>query len=244
MATYSWATFQRARPNPTKRALSPVEDYFGRTPAAAESLRPISLPKVPGADPLIYDSFNRTQGLGKTLFGDAKAYRETVGGTQPLTSDFTREELADISRVYDPAGYESSLAQIRGRRENAMRNLSGTILEDMRRTLGLNRVGSGGTAGTGLGSYLTRAAGSEAARVRAGEAVDSAAQARADLAAIMAARQASQGRRQQLLDANLQRILLPTQTDTEVLGRYNAQLAQALQQALANSTYAWGMQYA
>jgi len=232
-------------PNPTKPKKAgtvdtTIPDYFGRTPQATDVLRPINLPKIPGADPFIWQQFQDAAALRDRLSGDVADFRNLIGTTQPAVADFSRQEISDVDRLFNPTGYEAELAGIRGRRAKAMAGLDDTILADLRRALNLQA--RGGTAGTGLGSYLSRQAAAEAARIRAAEPYDAAAQERADLAALMAARQGAIGKRQAITDSLLARLLSPTEKDIASQSASASALQQAINSALANLVQAWGLQ--
>lgn len=216
-----------------------VNDFFGRTPDAAELLKPISLPKVPGADPLIKDSFDFLTPLKTRVQGDLEAYRNAIGLSQPDVAKATAQEIADMERVFSPGGYQADLAGIRQQRMKAMEGLNDVLLGDLRRALSLNS--RGGTAGTGLGSYLARVAAGQAGKIRSEAAVDDANQARGDLAALMAARASTAGRRQSATDALVARLLNPAEKDLAAESGYSSALQRALQTALMNLTQAWGI---
>ena len=117
-----------------------------------------------------------------------------------------------------------------------MSGISDTVLADLRRALNLGAVGRGAS---GLGSYLTRTASNAAAKLRAQEVTDQATQERSDLGALMAARAAMQGRRQTLADSAISRLLQPAQAESTSLSQFQSALAQALQQALSNSSLSY-----
>lgn len=240
-----WNIFGNTAPMPrsTAPALSQPQQFFGRTPDATEVLRPINLPRVPGADPAIYQQFVDAEAMRQRLFGDVNAYRNALNQSLPRTAGFTAQEQQDISNIFSPGGYESQFAGIRDRRAASLSDLNNVILNDMRRQLGIDAVGRGGVSGAGLGSYLSTQAASEAGRLRAAEAYDRAAQERADLAALMAGRAASIGRRSALEDTNLARLMNPAAMEGQAASLYNTAFANALQNALANIIAAYGIQY-
>lgn len=162
-----------------------------------------------------------------------------VEGSQGQVGQYAAGDIAELDRIFGPTGYESDLGNIRRTRQAAMANLNDTLLGDLKRALSLNS--RGGTAGTGLGSYLSRQAASEAGKIRAQAAVDDATQARADLAALMSARTGSIGRRQSVTDALLSRLLAPADKEMGAQSGLNAQLQAALNAALANLVSAYGM---
>ena len=229
-------------PNPAKKpktvaATDPVQDFFGRTPQAAELLKPISLPKVPGADPFIFNAFQDYAGLRDRIQGDLSKYRAGMEGTQPDVTRYANQDIGELSRIFDATGYESDLAGIRRTRTAAMDKLNDTILGDLRRALSLGS--RGGTAGTGLGSYLTRQAAAEAGKIRASAAVDDATQQRSDLATLLAARSGSIGKRQSVVDSLVARLLAPTDKDLGAQSGLSTQLQQVLSSALANLVSAY-----
>lgn len=225
----------------TPKPVSTVPDFFGRTPEAAQVVNPISLPKIPGADPAIHRSFMTAEELAKTLWGDAGAYRAGLAATDPNARGFANEEIADLGRVFSPDGYAADLSRIRQGRASALSKLSDTVLADIRRALNLGAIGRGGVSGSGLGSWMTRSAANEAARVRASEAVDAATQERNDLQALLAARTAATGRRTSVMDSVLNRLLSAGAVDTNATSASDAALLRALQAALTNTTSAYGM---
>lgn len=217
-----------------------LPNFFGRTPDAATVFGQVSLAKVPGADTAIEDSFRRVGALGQQQALDYAALRKSWEANQPQTLKWNNEELADIGNLYNPMGYEAQLAAVRGRRAAALGQMRQGIMGDLSRTLKLSAPGRGAT---GLGSWMARLAASQSARTQAAEAADMATQERTDLGAILAARQAASGRRQSLLDSSYARALQPLTFETSGLGDYQSRLGTALQQALANLTSAYGIQY-
>lgn len=238
MAANPWQVW--TPPKVTPESTTPQQDFFGRTPQAAAVLNPVSLPKVPGADQGLYDAFQRVNALGTNQQADLSAYRTAVAGSQPQTAGWAAQEQADISNLFSPNGYEAMFGGIRNARANAFSNLTSSILGDTRRALNLGATGRGAT---GLGSYLLRGAQAQAGKLRANEAVDASTQARADLAALLAGRTAAQGRRTALQDATLSRTLNPAQAESTALGQWLGNQGTSLQQALANLTQAFGLNY-
>lgn len=228
----AWTPYTLPKPVATKKP-DPVADYFGRT--ADSPVTPLSLPKIPGLDPLVKSQADLAEEQRKRREADLSAFRTALGAV-PVDA-WGAEEGADIGRVYSPGGYEADLAGIRSRRAAGMTGISDTILADLRRALNLGAVGRGAS---GLGSYLTRTASNAAAKIRAQELADASAQERTDLGALMAARAAMQGRRQTLADSAISRLLQPAQAESTSLSQFQSALAQALQQALANSELAYG----
>lgn len=214
-------------------------DFFGRTPGAIEAFNPVSLPKVPGADAYIKGAFDDLTKLRTSMQSDLGKYRSAWEGAQPVQEGYAKSDIAELDKILNPLGYEAQLGQIRRDRQAAMAGLNDAILGDLKRVLGLNA--RGGTAGTGLGSYLTRQAASQAGRIRADAAVDDAAQARADLAGLMTARAGTAGKRQTITDALLSRLLAPAEKDMAAQSGYSAALQQALNAALANLTQGFAM---
>ena len=231
--------------NPVKKttaattAATQTQDFFGRTPNAVQYINPISLAKVPGADPLIMQAFSDYGTLRGNTQGDLSKFRSGVEGSQDQVGQYAAGDIAELDRIFGATGYESDLAGIRRTRTSAMDKLNDTLLGDLKRALSLNS--RGGTAGTGLGSYLTRQAASEAGKIRANAAVDDATQARADLAALMSARTGSLGKRQSVTDALLARLLGPADKEMGASSGLNSQLQSVLNQALANLVSAYGM---
>lgn len=209
-------------------------DFFGRS--KTNTVRQLSLPKVPGADPMIRGSFDQAERLQQSMGRDVGNYRRAFNATAPATSGFLNQELGDISRYFSPSGYEADLAGIRDRRSSALAGLNDQILGEMRRSLSSRAVGTGNT---GLGSYLSRLAASEAGRLRTQEAYDSSQQERQDLAALMGGRGSAYGRRTGLIDSNLARYLMPAQQEQNMAGNYNTNLGSALQLALQNLVSAY-----
>ena len=217
-----------------------LPDFFGRTPDAASAFGQVSLAKVPGADSAIEDSFKRVGALGQQQALDYGALHKAWESNTPAVLKWNNQEVADMENLYNPMGYEAQFAAVRGRRASALSGLREGILGDLSRTLKLSAPGRGAS---GLGSWMARLAASQSARTRAAEAADMATQERNDLASILTARQAGQGRRQALLDSSYSRMLQPLQWETSGLGDYQTRLNSALQAALANLTSAYGISY-
>jgi hypothetical protein len=139
----------------------------------------------------------------------------------------------EIGNVFSPGGYETQMANIRARRMSALEGLRGKLFGDLRRTLSLDRIGSGAP---GLNSYLMEQAGDTASRIRAQEIADAAAQERADLQSLMEARAAQQGRRQIITDAAASRMYEPAEREMLTAGAWQDLLNRALQSALGNTS--------
>lgn len=225
-----------ARPGPVSFQEQP--DFFGRSKTGA--VRQLSLPKVPGADPAILGSFVDSAANRGRARADLSGFRRAYGSTQHMVQDFANQDIGEIERYFSPGGYESDLAGIRARRASALSALDDQILRSMRRTLDSRAIGSGTP---GMSSYLARIAASEAGRLRTNEAYDAAGQERSDLAALMAARGGSAGRRQSILDSALARLLVPGQQEATSLGATNTNLSNVLQMALANLVSAYATPY-
>lgn len=209
-------------------------DFFNRS--KTNSVRQLSLAKVPGADPMIESSFNTAAGLRASQGRDVGRYRSAFESSLPQVSGYLDQDLGDISRYFSPNGYSADLAGIRDRRSSALTGLNDQILAGLRRTLSSRAVGGGNT---GLGSYLSRIAAGEAGKLRTQEAYDSAGQERADLATLMAGRNNAYGRRSGLIDSTLARLLMPAQQEQTVASNYNTNLGSALQLALQNLVSAY-----
>lgn len=223
-----------------KNPYATTQDFFGRTPQAADVLKPISLPKVPGADPYIQQMFGDLGGLRNNMRADVAQYRQNVLDTQPQVAGYAQQDIAQIDRLLNPGGYEADMGNIRRQRQQALAGLNDQLMADLTRALNLNA--RGGASGTGLGSYLSRQAASEAGKIRANAAYDDANQARADLQTLMQARAGTVGKRQAITDALIGRLLNPTDKDLAAQSGYSTALQQALQAALANLTQAFGIQ--
>lgn len=214
-------------------------DFFGRTPQAIEAINPISLPKIPGADPYIKGLFDDLTKLKSGVDADLTKYRDSWSGSQPMAENYAKGDIAELDRILNSTGYEADLGQVRREKQTTLAGLNDAILGDLRRTLNLSA--RGGTAGTGLGSYLTRQAGSQAGRIRADAATSDADQARSDLLTLMQARGTTAGKRSTIMDALLSRLLSPTEKSLAANSGYAAQLQQALNSALANLTSGYAM---
>jgi len=199
----------------------------------------IRLPKVPGADPAIYQQYLDAQGLRSTLNQTTGTYFDALSKTQPVADAAHASDMSQLDALFNPSGYQAGLSDIRARRASALSNLSTILQGDMRRNLSMGRIGGGGA---GLSSYLASMAGSEAGKVRANEAYDAAGQQRTDLAALLSARQGAVGQRTSNLDAFLARFLTPGTTAASANSTASSALQQAVQQALLNSMIGVGAQ--
>lgn len=224
---------------PTQPKAKTAPDFFGRTPEAADVLNPVSLPKVPGADPQIKGLFEQAQAAYQRSQEDLNRYRSMFGTLQPKLNQFNAQESGAIGSWYDPNGVQSQMAGIRSRQQAAQGNLSQQLLLDLHRALGLGSVGRGPQ---GLGSYLTRMVAAEAGKIRNAEAVNAAGAERSDLAALLALQAQGLGRRQAAELGTLQGQLAPITAESAVQSNYSALLQQALNAALANLTQSYGMQ--
>lgn len=232
MASTSWSI-----PTQKKAAAlvsTEVPDYFGTTTGSAvETARAA---KIPGADPAIFQQFLDSQRLRDTIGGTTKAYSDSLQKLLPSMSKASDEETAAIGDIYNPNGLQATLQGIRDRRAKAFAGLNDTIRADLTRTMGANRLGSSGFAGSGLNSFMSRIAAAEAGKLRAAEAADAAGQERADTNTLLTARTTASGQRNKILTELLSTLLQPA--DVEAKGQSTAAqaLSQALQLALANST--------
>ena len=224
---------------PTAPKAKPAPDFFGRTPEAADVLNPVSLPKIPGADPQIKGLFEQAQAAYQRSQEDLNKYRSMFGSLQPKLGQWNAQESNAIGSWYDPSGVQSQMASIRGRQQAAQGNLSQQLLLDLHRALGLGSVGRGPQ---GLGSYLTRMAAAEAGKIRNAEAVNMAGAERSDLAALLALQAQGLGRRQAGEMSILQGNLAPITAENAVSTNYSALLQQALNAALANLNQSFGLQ--
>lgn len=219
----------------------PSPNFFGRTPEAAAVINPINLPRIPGADPLIQGQFGDSETLRKLLSADANTYREAISGLTPAVMEQTEQQLSALNQLYN-GQFSNQLAAIRARRAQALSGLQDQLFADLRRGLSLGVTGGQGVAGAGLSSYLTNVAARESGRLRAAEAYDAAEAERTDAGAVLAAQMAALGRPQQLTDATAARLLLPAQFDVTANAAVQSAVERALQQALANTLSAYGMQ--
>lgn len=221
-----------------------VNDLFGRGPGSgaggAGAPGPFDKLRISRLDefdaPL--DAQRRdVAGVTRRTGADISNFRTALTGTQPGVNTALQQEQADIGQLFNPGGLESQLGAVRAKRKAALGGLEGTLLSDLRRTLNLNAAGRGGT---GLGSYLTRTAANQAARIRTQAIEEDAAQERRDLADVLAARRGAVGQRQQLADAAARRSLLPVEAELSRSQGTQALLARALESALANSDLTFG----
>ena len=228
---------------PTLPALNPrTPDFFGGVPAATETLNPVSLPKIPGAQGYIQELFPQATETRTRVQGDIQKYREMFGLGQPARTKALDQNTEFLNSVYSPSGVQAQLGSIRNRQAAAGQNLAQQMLGDLYRAMGLGSVGRGAQ---GLGSYLGRLAASEAGKIRTQEAAAAADRERADIGALLQMQMQGLGRVQALQDANLAGYLLPMQAEQTAQTGYANLLQQALQQALANQAFAYGInQYA
>jgi len=229
-----WAPISTTK-NPWDTKATKQPDFFGRTPEAAEVFKPISLPKIPGFDPILQSSALEVEGANKRFGDDSARYRSALLAADPEINRFSDQEIGDIDSIFSPAGYEAQMAGIRARRRRAIEGLQSTLFGDLRKSLGLNAIGTGGVAGAGMGSYLMNKAADTSGRLRAQAVADDAEQERQDLAALLALRTGQQGRRALLSDAVASRAIQPTQVEGTILNQTLANRLAALQAALANT---------
>lgn len=240
IAPASWSVPRPTVP-PSTATTNPAGGFFGTTPEAAASINPISLPRVPGANPIIEGQFQDAESLRQQLAADSARYREAISGATPALERQNEQQLEFLASVFG-GDYARQLAAVRAKRAAAMGNLNNQILAETRQALNLNALGGQGVSGSGLGSYLTGVAAREAGRLRTAEAYDAAEAERADLNADFIARMQTVGRPQQLTDAMAARVVQPAQFDISANAALQAAYERALQQALANQTFAFGMQ--
>jgi len=221
---------------PKKPVLSTeMPDFFGTTAPGGPAGTPARIAKTPGADPLVFEQFDQVSRLGDTIDATTAPFFAALTATQPALAAATGQETANLDAVYSPNGYQATLQAIRDARKKAFAGLNQQMLADLRRTLGLGRIGAGGAVGGGLSSLLARIAAAESGKLRAQEAVDAATQERADTGALATMRAASQGQRQTLTDALLSRLLTPIDVEAKAGSTYSDALTRALQQIQINS---------
>jgi hypothetical protein len=218
---------------PVKKPSAIPTDFFGRTPNAYEALAPVSLPRIPGLDPSIQGQAKQAQQTYQSGKADVDRYRALLGDIKPPA-----QETDFLSGLFSPGGVEASLGGIRSRKNAALSGLHSQLLGDLQRAMGLGQVGRGAQ---GLGSYLTRLAGTEAGRLRTQEATAAADQERSDLAALLNLRMAGLGRADALQQNRLAQTLLPMQAEQSLQSNYASMLSAALQNALANSIFAYSL---
>lgn len=239
MAT-AW-TIPSKLPKP-KPLSAEMPDFFGTTAPGTAAGTVARLAKTPGADPLVFQQFADVGKLHDTIDVTTAPFFDALTRTQPGLEAAAGQEIGNIDAIFNPNGYQATLQAIRDSRQKAFAGLNTKLLEDLRRTLGYNRVGSGGLAGSGMSSVLARIAAAEAGKLRAQEAVDAAGQERADTGTLATMRAASQGQRQALMDALLSRLLTPVDVQAKVGSTYADALTRALQQIQSNSFMGVGAQ--
>ena len=214
-----------------KTSASEIPDFFGTT--KTPDLAVARLARIPGADPAIYQQFVDAMGLRDTLQQGTKEYADGIRASQPEADRVAGQDIAELDNLDSPTGYQAALQGTRDRRTKALADLNNILFGDMRRGLGIGRVGGGGSAG--LSSTLARIAASEAGKIRATAAADTANQERTDLAALISARQGALGKRTAVLDQNLQRALLPGEAEAKAGATFSDALSKALLNILQNS---------
>jgi len=224
--------------SPTNAGSTPdttIPDYFGTMTNGPIGTTRLS--KIPGADPLVYQQFQDAQGLRDTIGKSMGTYFDALSKSQGSIDNSNQQDLASLNSLFDPNGYQAGLSNIRNQRTAALKNLDQILFGDMRRSLSMGRIGSGGA---GLSSYLAQMAGSQAATTRANEAYDSANQQRLDLTSLINAQQGAIGKRSSLQDSAITRLLAPIGAQTQAYGANSNALTQAVQQALMNSLIGTG----
>lgn len=210
---------------------SEIPDFFGTT--KTPDLAVARMARISGADPALYQQFVDAMGLRDTLQSGAKEYGDAIRASQPEATRVATQDMSELDSLFAPTGYQAALQGTRERRTKALDDLNNVLFGDMRRGLGIGRLGSGG--GAGLSSALARIAASEAGKIRANTAADTANQERSDLAALISARQGALGKRSAVLDSNLQRMLMPGKAEAEAGSTFSDALSKALLNILQNS---------
>ena len=230
----AWSGMGTSASSSTKAKSGELPDFFGRTPEAAASgvMSPINFARIPGFDPILAGAAEEATALRPSSSPDLARYRAAIGATAPDIRRYTTQEVGDIGNVYSPTGYETQMANIRSRRAAALADMQRRLFGDLRQQMGLDVVGS---PASGLNSYMMEKAGDQAARIREQAIADAADQERKDLADLMAARAGQQGRRMLLTDAELARMMAPTESAFKYGGAYQDIISRALQSALANT---------
>ncbi len=217
----------------TTVASTEIPDFFGTNSGGAFEVARAA--KIPGMDPAIYEQATSVQGLRDSLTRGVADYSDALQKLMPTLLKANTEERSAVDSIYSPEGLQATLQGIRDRHTKAMEGVQDVLRSDLTKTLGFHRVGSSGTSGGGLNSFLTKIAAAEAGKLRAQSAADVSAMERADANTLLSARTSAAGQRQSLLTNLLQTILAPSQAEAAANTTGTNALANILQLALANS---------
>ena len=163
--------------------------------------------------------------------------------TDPAFKNLTSEDIAAAGDYFDGT-IANALEKLRTQRKGAVTGATQRALGDLRRLLGLERLGmtGGGAQAAGTGSYLTKLALDKTAELQSQAGLDEASQARADLAALETAKLGLLGKRPDLLNTFAARPLLPLQAQSDFYSKLAQQLSALLSSNLANTFYGVGKQ--
>lgn len=215
-----------------------VPSTTSAAPAAPENpFTTISNVKSPGIDKRLtdlLDQFDKLREASSTAIGD---YTNALKSATPRLTSFVNADINTLGKVAN-GSVDAELADIRGRRKEALNKSVSRAQGDLTRILGLGRVGMGG-GGRALGSssYLSRLALDKAADIEAKAAADAADQERQDYGYATGLKLGTVGQRSGYLDALAGRALLPYNQQASQYGQQLQQLSALLQQALANNFY-------
>lgn len=182
----------------------------------------------------LFEGFDQAGTSGTAAIAD---YGSAVKAATPAVAGQTASDVGALDSLFSGRS-ASELAGIRGRRKEALGQVVGRSMGDLRRLLGTTQLTMGGGGrGLGTGSFLAKLGLDKAADINARAAVDDAEAERTDWMDLLNRRLAATGQRQRLTDATAARTLLPYQAENERLGAQSNALSNLLQQALANNFF-------
>lgn len=244
-----WAGFASAAPT-GGYSQTPLPGMGGSTPGTFSGYNPGAQPGQ-GFNPYFTVSNVKSpeiQGLINTTIGDWNTLRglnptnvvqTALQGQNPQWQQFMQQDLGAATGYYDGT-VQGELDKLRALRAGAYDNAVNRQMGDLSRVLALNRMGQGGPATLGMGSYLTKQALDSAAGLRVQQGLDDAQTAANNYNMLQQAKLGLMGQRGNLLNQDIQRQLLPSQVGANWFNTMAGGLGGLAQLQLANNFYGLG----
>lgn len=156
--------------------------------------------------------------------------------SMPQFNEFTQSDIGTLGDITGP-GLETKLADLRSARRTAIRSASDRALSDLTRILSAGRSASSAGPAVGGSGFLTALGLDKASQIEQAAALDEAQQGRGDLEYLTGQRVGAIGKRGDLLQADVNRSLLPSQANSQWFQQLVQSLLPIVSASGANNFY-------